>query len=291
MAIAKLPKPWKVSLMELFFVGLAALIVGFLLGMKYTAKAALPGIKDIQGTQAIDRANYLFILRRELANILIWRDPQRYLRLYQELSSELSSLESWRLEEIKKRLAELCEKYPSYNDFDIIASKEYVLYPDAVSWNSYEQLEAHYRDIATFVALSLIGDASWNNESWRIKLDFTHKFVPDGNEHLSEYIEQIEDTKLIMRIGQAMDAYYTMRDKETEILDNDFFTVKMLYRSSPDICYGLHIKRTNEFAIFSRFIHDDGDITDTHYRSDSAFEKEQLLHPNFDVLSELKRPL
>ena len=100
--------------MEFFFVGLAALIVGFLLGIKLTAKAALPGIKDIQGTQAIDRANYLFILRRELANILIWRDPQRYLRLYQELSSELSSLESWRLEEIKKRLADLCEKYPNW---------------------------------------------------------------------------------------------------------------------------------------------------------------------------------
>jgi hypothetical protein len=277
--------------MELFIVGLAALIVGFLLGMKFTAKSALAGIKDLQGTQAIDRANYLFILRRELANILIWRDPQRYLRLYQELSSELSTLASWRLDEVKKRLAELCEKYPNYDDFDIITSKEYVLYPDAVSWHSYEQLEAHYRDIATFVALSLIGDASWNNESWRIKLDFTHKFVPDGNEHLSEYIEQIEDTKLIMRIGQAMDAYYTMRDKETGMLDNDFFVVKMLDRSSPDLCYSLHIKRTKEFAIFSTFIHDDGHTTDVYYRSDSTFEKEQVLHPNIDVLDELKRPL
>ena len=93
MASPKLPKPWKVYLMELIFVGLAALIVGFLLGVKFTAKAAAPVMKDIQGTQAIDRANYLFILRRELANILIWRDPQRYLWLYQELSSELSSLD------------------------------------------------------------------------------------------------------------------------------------------------------------------------------------------------------
>ena len=40
------------------------------------------------------------------------------VRLYQELSSELSWLESWRLEEVKKHLAELCEKYPSYDDFD-----------------------------------------------------------------------------------------------------------------------------------------------------------------------------
>ena len=277
--------------MELFFVGLVALIIGFILGMKLTSKATLPAIKDIKGTQAIDRANYLFILRRELANILIWRDSQRYLRLYQELSSELSSLESWRHEEIKRRLAELCEKYPDYDDFDIIASKEYVLYPDAVSWHSYEELEAHYRDIATFVALSLIGDTNWNNERWRIKLDFTDKFVPDGSEHLLEYVERIEDTKSIMRIDQAMHAYYTMRDNESGMLDNDFFAVKMHYRSFPDMCYALHIKRTNEYAIFSRFIHDDGHTSDNYFRSDSTFEKEQLLHPNSDVLVELRRPL
>ena len=289
MASAKCPKPWKVSLMELFFVGLISLVVGFLLGIKLTVKTALPEIKEMEKTRAIDRGNYLFTLRRELANILIWRDPQRYVKLYQELCSEFKSFKSWRLEEINKSLSELSKKYEFYNDFDIIGTKEYVLYSD--HWHNYEELEARYRDITTFVALSLIASKSWIDAQYQIDFPFTDEYVPDKLEHLLEYVDRIEDTKLIMRIDQAMDAYYSMRDNESGMLDNDFFTVKMHYRSSPDLCYALHIKRTNEFAIFSRFIHDDGHTTDNYFRSDSTFEKEQLLHSNGSVLDELKRPL
>lgn len=275
--------------MELFLVGLVALVVGFFLGAKLIAKSSLPGLKEIDKAQAIDRANYLFTLRRELANILIWRDSQRYVKLYQELCSEFNSFKSWRLEEINKRLSELTKEYPFYKDFDTIGSKEYVLYPDAVSWNSYEKLESNYRDIATFVALSLISNTSWQDARFQIDFNFTDEYVPDKLEHLLEYVERIEDTKLIMRIEQAMDAYRAMN--ESGLLDNDFFAVKMHYRSSPDLCYSLHIKRTKEFAIFSTFIHDDGHSTDVYYRSDSTFQKEQMLHSNASVLEELKRPL
>ncbi len=291
MASPKLPKPWKVSLMELFLVGLVALVVGFFLGFKLIAKAAQPEIKEMQKNQAIDRASYLFTLRRELANILIWRDPQRYVKLYKELCSEFNSFKSWRLEEINKRLSELSKEYPFYADFDTIGSKEYVLYPDAVSWNSYEKLEANYRDLATFVALSLQSNASWQDAKYQIDFNFTAEHVPDKLEHLLEYVERIEDTKLIMRIDQAMDAYYSMRDKETGVLDNDFFALKMLYRSSPDLCYSLHIKRTNEFAIYTVFHFDEGGTSKSYYRSDSTFEKEDLLFSNPALLDELKRPL
>ena len=275
--------------MELFFVGLVALVVGFFLGAKLIAKGSLQGLKEIDKAQAIDRANYLFTLRRELANILIWRDSKRYVKLYQELSSEFKTFKSWRLEEINKRLSELTKEYEFYNDFDIIGSKEYVLYSD--SWHNYEELEARYRDIATFVALSLVANSSWIDARYQIDFDFTKEFVPDEHNHLLEYVERIEDTKLIIRIDQAMDAYYTMRDKESGMLDNDFFSVKMHYRSTPDLCYSLHIKSTKDFAIFSTFIHDDGHTTDIYFRSDSTFEKEQVLHSLGSVLDELKRPL
>jgi hypothetical protein len=275
--------------MELFLVGIAALVVGFFLGVKLIAKGSLPRLKEIDKAQAIDRANYLFTLRRELANILIWRDSKRYVKLYQELCSEFKSFKSWRLEEINKRLSELSKEYEFYNDFDIIGSKEYVLYSD--NWHNYEELEARYRDIATFVALSLVANSSWIDARYQIDFDFTKEFVPDEHNHLLEYADRIEDTKLIMRIDQAMDAYYTMRDKESGMLDNDFFSVKMHYRSTPDLCYSLHIKRTKDFAIFSTFIHDDGHTTDIYFRSDSTFEKEQVLHSNGSVLDELKRPL
>ena len=275
--------------MELFLVGLVALVVGVFLGSKLVGFVASPVVKDLQKTQAIDRASYLFTLRRELANILIWRDPQRYVKLYQELCSEFNSFKSWRLEEINKRLSDLSKEYPFYADFDTIGSKEYVLYPDAVSWNSYEKLESNYRDIATFVALSLISNTSWQDARFPIDFNFTDEYVPDKLEHLLEYVERIEDTKLIMRIDQAMDAYYTMRDKETGMLDNDFFAVKMIYRSRPDNLYGIHIKRTNDFAIYSIFEHE-GRTSESRFRSDSTFEKEDLLFSNPALLDELKRP-
>lgn len=61
--------------MDVFIVGLAVLIGGFLLGSKLSAKAVAPALSEVSNTQAIDRACFLQTLRRELANILIWRDP------------------------------------------------------------------------------------------------------------------------------------------------------------------------------------------------------------------------
>lgn len=275
--------------MELFLVGLVALVVGVFLGSKLVGFVASPVVKDLQKTQAIDRASYLFTLRRELANILIWRDPQRYVKLYQELCSEFNSFKSWRLEEINKRLSELTKEYPFYKDFDTIGSKEYVLYPDAVSWNSYEKLESNYRDIATFVALSLISNTSWQDARFQIDFNFTDEYVPDKLEHLLEYVERIEDTKLIMRIEQAMDAYRAMN--ESGLLDNDFLAVQPMHSPTPDNRYSIHIKRTNEFAIYSVFYYDEGGSREEYYRSDSTFEKEIYLHSNGSLLDELKRPL
>lgn len=287
MASPKLPKPWKVSQMELFLVGLVALFVGFFLGAKLIAKGSLPGLKEIDKAQAIDRANYLFTLRRELANILIWRDSQRYVKLYQELCSEFKSFKSWRLEEINKRLSELSKEYEFYNDFDIIGSKEYVLYSD--NWHNYEELESRYRDIATFVALSLIANKSWIDAQYQIDFDFTKEFVPDEHNHLLEYVERIEDTKLIMRIRHAMDAYHTMN--ESGLLDNDFLAVQPIRSLTPDNRYSIHIKRTNEFAIYSVFYFEEGGSREEYYRSDSTFKKEIYLHSNGPLLDELQRPL
>ena len=114
--------------MEVIVVGLAALVGGFVLGAKMSAESVAPALTQVSNTQAIDRASFLQTLRRELANILIWRNPQRYLQLYRHLNSEVSSLKSWRPEEVRKRLADLSSKYPLYEDFDTIGTREYVLY-------------------------------------------------------------------------------------------------------------------------------------------------------------------
>lgn len=276
--------------MELFFVGLASLIGGYVIGVKLTAWVAKPGVREKDFSQAIDRGNYLQTLRRELANLLIWRDPQRYLKLFQELSAELAPIKLWRPEEVQKRLSELCEKYPNYIDFDAIQSREYVLYPDSIDALSYDELEAHYRDIVTFVELSLVADPVWKQAYWAGSVfSFTGEHPQKAIEHLSEYVERIADTKLIFKIDQAMEAYYSRTDSQTGRLDNALYTVAHTDGLTPDYRYGIHLKNSNEFAIYSTFVYDDGRTTCNHYRSDSKFEKQKVLLANDGLLEELKR--
>ena len=271
--------------MEVFIVGLVALIGGFMLGAKLSAKAVAPQINEVSTTQAIDRANFLQTLRRELANILIWRDPQRYLQLYRELHSEAASFASWRPAVVRNRLLELCKKYPNYSDFDVIATREYVLYPDGVWWNDHDELEARYRDLVTFVALSVIDDPAWKEAAAR---GFVHKLDEKELAHLSKYVQQIEDTKLRLRIDRAVEIYYGRRDEETDLLENDFYSIRPL-RHFAENRYGIHLKRTGEFAIYSFFVFDDGKISYSYYRSDPTFEQELRLDVLHAVLEQITR--
>ena len=271
--------------MEVFLVGLAALVGGFVLGSKSGVKAAGPVLSELSNTQAIDRANFLQTLRRELANILIWRDPQRYLQLYRQLHADIASLGSWRPEEVGRQLTDLCKKYPNYSDFDVISSREYVLYADSVSWNSDAELEGQYRDIVTFMALSAIVDPSWREAESR---GFVHSLSGDELSHLSKYVQRIEDTKLRLRIDRAVEAYYARRDEQATALDNEFYSVRPLHHFA-EIRYGIHFKRTNEFAIYSFFIFDDGRASYSYYRSDPSFEEEQRLDALHAVLDEVTR--
>lgn len=267
-------------------VGIVTLVAGFMLGAKMSAKAVAPAFTEVSNTQAIDRANYLQTLRRELANILIWRNPQRYLQSYRQLHSEMASLSSWRPEEVRKRLAELCKKYPNYSDFDAVGTREYVLYPDGVSWNDDAELEGRYQDIVTFVALSVIADRTWKEA---VSRGFVHTTSDKELTHLSEYVQRIEDTKLRLRIEQAVDAYNARRDEQSGILDNDFYSIRPL-RHFAENRYGIYLKRTNEFAIYSFFMFDDGRTHYSYYRSDPTFEQEGHLEPLHAVLEEVRRP-
>lgn len=254
--------------------GLLSLVGGFWLGAKLSSKVAIPVLKDRDRTQAIDRANYLRVLRRELANILTWRDPQRYISLHNQLILDSKSLESWRSEEIQKRLAELSVKYPSYDDFDVIGLREYVLYADSV-WHSYDELESAYIDIVMFESLSVEGDSAWKSAA---DSGFIRKFSLLDPKHLLKYVQTIEDTKLQLRINQAMEKYYYARNPETKILDNDFYSVAMnLNNHSPANEYLIHLKTTNEFAVHESFRYDNGKTTKSFYRSNSTFETRELI--------------
>lgn len=261
--------------MEFIVVGVVALIVGFTLGSKSIVGTVVAAFGRVSRTHAIDRANFLETLRRELANILIWRNPQRYLELYKELHAEVTSFKSWKPEAIRQQLAELSAKYPNYVDFDAVGTREYVLYADGISTMDNMEIETRYRDIVRFEALSTIGDKNWKEAS-----GFVHTTDEKEIEHLTKYAQQVSDTQLHLRLDRALD------ETKMEEVDNDFYSVRSLPHFAENRL-GIHLKKTNEFGIYSYFTHDDGRTSDNHYRSDPTFQEEQHLDVLHAVVNEL----
>lgn len=271
-------------------IGIIALIGGFFLGQRSAAKTAegararaINEINRLGHTQAIDRANYLQTLRRELANILIWRDPDRYLQFYKQLHTEVTSLTSRRPEEVQKRLAELRTKYPYYSDFDRIRIREYLLYASRSLSKDDEELEDRYKDLVMFAALSVITD-----EDWKSAKSFVDTTSEEDIAYLSKYVEEIKDTKLTLRLERAMDCYNGSQEFE-----NKFCSISYL-RGKP--CephrFHIHLKQTNEFGIYCYDVYDKGhgDLGTfrSFYRSNSSFQLKQPLGPVCAVLAEVK---
>ena len=263
-------------------VGGAALLAGHLWrGRKSKSEAAQPD--EILVTRAIDRANFLQALRREMANVLIWRNPKNYLQIYRELRSLVASFYSFRLEEIQRILNEICDVYPNYVDFDLISTREYVLYADGFSSFPDEIIENCYRNIIQFVALSVLAKPEWKEAASR---GFVHGFDDAELLHLSRYVQKIEDTKMKLRIEQAMDAYFA-RSREFISFDSDFCSVRPI-QSVIESRYGIHLKRTGEFAICRLFVTDDDKTIYHYYRSDVKFEQEAPLDTLNAVVDDIK---
>lgn len=270
--------------METIIVGVIAFIGGYLGGRKARANAVVPVLNDVSLTQTIDRANYLHTLRRELANILVWRNPQRYLELYRQIHTEILSLKSWRAEEISKRLVELSLKYPNYSDFDFVGTREYILYPDGVSMYDNAELEKHYHNSWIFVALSVLGDDNWKDAA---KRGFVNTTSEEELTHLTRYVQRIEDTKFEYRIQKAIYDYHLARKEFGANLNNGVYEIVYMPHFDETL-YGVHLKVTNEYGIYSHFVFDDGRSSQSCYRSNSTFELEQPLDSLRDVLREIK---
>lgn len=262
-------------------VGIAALCGGLIVGWNVCQKSLTEPLRRLHRTQAIDRANYLMTLRRELANVLIWRNPQRYIDLYRRLHDEVRSLAAWRPEEIRKRHAELCEKYPNYVDFDYFGTREYVLYEDGL-WLDDEEAEERYRDIVIFTALCATGDDDWKDGA---RYGHIRATSDKELEHLSKYVRRVEDTKLMLRLLRAADGYrLATRAGSFDSIDSATYSVRRLQTLGEDLRFGVHLKDTNEYGLYSFYVFDDGNITYSYSRSDSSFDAEEALHPIHSVV-------
>jgi hypothetical protein len=254
--------------------------------------------KEASLALVLERANYFLILRRELANMLIWRNPHRYVELYRAIHDEVSSYASLKFEIIDQRLTDLTLKYPTSADFDAVGTREYVLH-DWVKGLSYAkgdeltheaEIEDHYKNIIRFEGLSTISNGSWKEAH---RLHNVHLTDDEELAHLTDYAQVVCNTQFKVRLARAF-TYAEARGSSAgggiDDFDEHSYSVRRL-PSFADQRYGICVKKTNEYGIYSFFVFDDGRTRHAFYRSDAEFETEEplkVIDGKFDELTDYR---
>lgn len=256
--------------MEWIAIALLAL-VAFLIGRRSRqtkTKSSLPTQSGLNS--ASDRDFMLATFRRELANYLVWTDPDRFVHLYRKARAAEAAIEVADNKVREAEFALITQRFPMYEDFDLIATRSYVLYADTLNRHELEEIEQHYLDLVKFHALQRADDPDWG-----LRQPATNE---QEFEHLQSYVQKIKDTKFRQRLVSAAREFFAQtRDHFGQPQGAAVYETKMLavYRVPhiAEVQYGFHFKDTDEFGIYSSFY--DGDRDKTYrslYRSDRGFK-------------------
>lgn len=159
-------------------------------------------IRRLSRNLATDRDFVLRVLRREVANWMFRRDPDRYHRIYKEAHEAAAAIIAAVPRDQEAQLAKLCTQYPNFADFDLLGSREHVQYADALSMNSYDQIERHFTNIIRFHALQFALDENWRG------LLATGATSGDDLVHLGKYVQRFKDTRFKSRLKDAIREFY-----------------------------------------------------------------------------------
>jgi hypothetical protein len=257
-------------------VAILAFFAGTALQRSTTRKANEPINQRIHKNLAQDRELALQTLRRELANYMIRCDPERYLKLYRRARDVETAIGAADKSAQEAQLSAITEKYPFYADFDFIGVRNHVLYADALSTSSYEDVENHFLNMIEFQALQHVLDDDWKRYPATSDRDLNH---------LEEYVRNIKDTKFKQRLEDAVREFSVyqrgVRDAGSKELIHTYATdvVTVRYVSHfAETRYGVHFKDTDEFGLYGLFYADDRDEPHLSlFRSDANFKAEIVL--------------
>lgn len=242
------------------------LVSGFVFGHKVSVHNLTPAVFRLERASAIDRQLILSLLRRPIANCLIRRDPDRFLRVYKEEFAFTNAVSSLPAEKRSFMLKELTDEFPYFQDFDILAVRDYVLTADALTGYTADELENHFKKLVRFQALTATFDTHWNS-------DFP---ISAGDVEFAEkYVSQIKDTFFKKRLVAAL-AEYRADGGHSEKFVRDAYTVQPVPHFA-EIRYGIHLKDTDEYGLYGSFTADNDKHYQRFYRSDATFKHERYI--------------
>jgi hypothetical protein len=261
----------------------AGLVFGACAGCYVGFKAASAGWQEanvsLRRNLSEDQARELSTFRRELANYLVRRDPDRFLHLYNKARVEEAEIERATKASNEIQLAAIADKYPWFSELDFVSTLEHVLYADSLHGRDIDEIESQYLTLVRFHALKRNV-----NDAWRERRPATSE---RAEEHLYKYIRQIKDTKFHQRIDAAKQEFDVFRrdrpldqfGKDGAVYETNRLAVYYVSHFAENR-YGFHFKDTDEFAIYSFFVTDpdpDVKIYRNYYRSNSLFKDEEYL--------------
>jgi hypothetical protein len=245
-------------------------------GLRSQKKSQEPALSRSGLSSASDLDVMLATFRRELANYLVRYDPDRFLQLSRKAHSLETKLKTCDKSVRDAELLLITNKYPNYEDFDLIGTRSHVLYADGFNSFPVEYIEEHFLNLVKFHALQRADNPDWQ---------FRGEAVSDKDiEHLQGYARKIKDTRFLQRLKAAVADFYVHR-QPTDLLPTDYQAIYetqqlAVYRLPhiAEVRHGFHFKDLNEFGIYSVFYADGRDKPyESYYRSDRMFEAETYL--------------
>lgn len=225
-------------------------------------------------TRAADNALFLSVLSREIANELMERDTDKYKKNFERLYYKWSELKA---KDVKTQIAHLeiiTSKYARFLDFDELGTKAHVLYADAFSLQSDEDLWELYESIRLYDALSCELDDDWRHSGTGI--------IEREVTHLREYCQKIRDTKLLAHLHKAREQLWLLQSSKALEEDADkgewFYETKdYKFKRIPHFCesrWGVYVKSLNLYGMWGVF-YDEVSYT-SFYAADEKFDEKYL---------------
>jgi len=168
----------------LLFLGVA---IGFVLGTHIVSRGLQPDLNRRERNMASDRKLILHLIRRDIANVLVRKDPARFFQIYQKAYEAQNAVSDYSEEKRLEMLKKTTDEYPYYSDFDIIGRREYVIdLPQLFGVPNMENLENHFLKLVQFQSLMGSLDPHWFYEP---------AIRDDDMAYAMEYQREIEDKR------------------------------------------------------------------------------------------------
>ncbi|ANM04703.1 hypothetical protein AMC78_CH02617 [Rhizobium phaseoli] len=235
-----------------------------------------------QKSRALDEAEsrYLQTHLREVANLLLAIDPDLMERAYTKARRRQDEAIAGGHARIEAELTALSHKYPFFQDFEIVGTRHFVPYSDAPFYRTEDNLVDRYLDISHWLALSF----------WKKHGDKVPALFDDDDQKVMERVVQEErDRKLQRRIEAAMELHRLFSTTVERYGQEQFKhgavsleTAQVSIRQgatpySPEIEYWISFREPEDYGVYSFFVHDDGRISRSYYRSNADFTHKAYL--------------